>query len=182
MNETISTDARSERGPIAAILGVSAAAFGFLVWLIYFKAPPETYSDAVAGLPAVNAALNSLSGTCVVAGFFAIRARRVRIHMTLMITAFLFSVAFLVSYIVYHNYQGDTPFQGSGTIRTVYFTILISHIVCTFFALPMILTTFFFALTKRFAKHRRLARWTLPLWLYVSVTGVAIFFLLSAHS
>lgn len=167
-----------DRRAIAVILVVSAAAFAFLVWLIYFKAEPETYSDAVAALPALNAALNSLAATCLCAGYIAIRTKRVRIHATLMITAFAFSTLFLISYIVYHNYQGDTPFTGQGPIRFFYFFILISHIFCTVFALPMILTTFFFAIRRRFDRHKKIARWTLPLWLYVSVTGVAIFFLL----
>ncbi len=181
-NRTIPTTTAGERRAVGVIMGISGAAFGFLVWLIYFKAPRETYSDFVAGLPAVNAALNALAATCLCAGYVAIRKKRVRVHMSFMITAFVFSALFLVSYIMYHNYQGDTRFEGTGPIRSVYFFILISHILCTLFALPMILTTFFFALTKRFEKHRRLARFTLPLWLYVSVTGVAIFFLLRAHS
>ena len=172
----------NDRTAIGLILLISAGAFAFLVWLIYFKTLPETYSDAVAALPAVNATLNALSAACLVSGFIAIRTRKVRIHMTLMITAFTFSTLFLISYIVYHYYQGDTTFQGTGTIRTFYFAVLISHVACTLFALPLILTTFFFALTRRFEKHRKLARITLPLWLYVSVTGVAIFFLLRAHS
>ena len=174
--------ATNDRAAIAGILAVSAAAFGFLVWLIYFKTPAASSSSAYDALPAVNAILNGLSACCLTAGYLAIRAKRRRVHMTLMITAFVFSALFLVSYIVYHNVHGDTKFLGEGAIRTVYFSILISHIGVTVFALPMIFTTFYFAYRQRFDTHRRLARLTLPLWMYVSVTGVAIYFLLKAHS
>lgn len=173
---------KREATAVTAILAVSAAAFAFLVWLIYFKAPPRNPSDAYGFLPAVNAGLNGLSACCIVSGFVAIRAKRKRVHATLMISAFLFSTAFLISYIIYHNVQGDTKFLGEGTIRTFYFCILISHIATTVFALPLILTTFYFALSKRFDRHRKIARFTLPLWLYVSVTGVAIYFMLRANS
>lgn len=172
------TAAVSERTAIGGILAVSAAALSFLVWLIYFKSPPEEYSEIYNRLPAVNAMLNGLSACALAAGFVAIKRRSIKAHMTLMITAFVFSALFLVSYIVYHNVHGDTPFQGQGPVRSVYFFILISHIVLSIVALPMILTTFFFSLTKRFEKHKKLARWTFPIWLYVSVTGVAVFFLL----
>lgn len=102
--------------------------------------------------------------------------------MSFMITAFLFSALFLAGYIVYHSLHGDTKFTGTGSVRTLYFTILISHIVCTPIALPLILTTFYFALTKKFSRHKKIARIVLPIWLYVSVTGVVIFFMLRAHS
>ncbi len=172
----------NDRAAIGGILAVSAAAFGFLVWLIYFKTPAGSSISAYDALPAVNAILNGLSACCLTAGYLAIRAKRRRVHMTLMIAAFVFSALFLVSYIAYHNVHGDTKFLGEGAIRPVYFSILISHIGVTVFALPMIFTTFFFAYRLRFDAHRRLARITLPLWLYVSVTGVAIYFLLKAHS
>ena len=87
-----------------------------------------------------------------------------------------------MSYIAYHAVQGDTKFLGDGIIRSVYFFILISHIGTTVFALPLILTTFYLAATKQFERHKKVARITFPLWLYVSVTGVAIYFLLKAHS
>ena len=99
-----------------------------------------------------------------------------------MLSALTFSTAFLISYIIHHNVHGDTKFTGIGWIRPVYFATLISHILISVATLPMVLTTFFFALTKQFARHKRLARFTFPLWLYVSVTGVAIYFLLKANS
>ncbi len=174
--------ATADRAAIGGILAVSALAFAFLVWLIYVKTPSGSSNSAYDALPAVNAILNGLGACCLSAGYIAIRAKRRRVHMTLMLTAFVFSALFLVSYIVYHNVHGDTKFLGEGAIRTLYFAILISHIAVTVFALPLIFTTFYFAFRKRFDVHRRIARLTLPLWLYVSVTGVAIYFLLKAHS
>lgn len=172
-----------ERQAVVAILVVSALALGFLVWLIYFnRGGFEDYRDAVAAFPALNAALNGLSACCLVSGYAAIRRGRRRTHMTLMLTAFVFSTLFLVSYIVYHAVHGDTRFLGTGWIRPVYFFVLISHIGLSIVTLPLVLTTFYLALTKRFMRHKKLAKITLPLWLYISVTGVAIFFLLRAHS
>jgi len=95
-----------------------------------------------------------------------------------MVSAFAASAVFLVGYVLYHYAHGDTPYQGVGPIRTVYFTILITHVVLSIVMLPMILTTFYLATRERFASHKRLARWTLPIWLYVSVTGVIIYFML----
>lgn len=161
---------------------ISGIAIAFLVWLIYIKDAPEGAATGGSVLPAVNAALNSLSACFLVAGFAAIRKGRIEIHRRFMTSAFVASTLFLITYIIYHNTHGDTPFRGTGLIRPVYFSVLISHILLTTVALPMILTTFFFALTGRFAAHKRIARFTFPAWLYVSVTGVLIFLLLKMFS
>jgi len=164
------------------ILGVSVAAVSFLVWILYFKAAPAKASAAFAYLPAVNATLNGICACCISLGFLAIKAKKKRVHMTLMITAGVLSALFLVSYITYHTIHGDTKFLGEGAIRFVYFFILATHIGCTLFALPLIMMTFFLAATRRFDLHKKIAYYTLPIWLYVSVTGVTIFFLLKANS
>lgn len=176
--------ARENIRPIVIrILAISAAAFAFLLWILYFKGrPAETDADTLSFLPAVNATLNGLAAACITAGVIAIKTGRKRLHMTLMITAVSLSVVFLVSYITYHNLHGDTKFVTEGTIRYVYFFILISHIACTVFALPLIMSAVFFAITKRFELHKRVVKYTVPLWLYVSITGVAIYFLLKANS
>jgi putative membrane protein len=101
--------------------------------------------------------------------------------MRLMLSALLVASVFLASYVVYHHYHGDTPFEGRGAVRPVYFFVLVTHILGSMVALPLVLTTLFFALTRRFERHRRLARFTFPLWLYVSTTGVLVFFLLSRY-
>jgi len=173
---------KQDRIAIGVILAGSAAALAFLVWLIYFRSASTELGDAFSALPAVNATLNALAAVCLVAGFLAIRAKRIKVHLTFMLTALLFSTLFLVSYIIYHAVHGDTKFTGEGAIRITYFVILISHIILSGVMLPMIFTTLYFAARKRFATHRRIARFTLPIWLYVSVTGVVIYFMLRSHS
>ena len=111
-------------------------------------------------------------------GYLAIRRGRWKHHRNLMLGAFAFSSAFLVSYIIYHYFHGDSRFLGTGAIRGFYFAILISHIVLSVVALPLILVTFGLSLTRRFAVHKKWARWTFPIWTYVSVTGVLVFLLL----
>ena len=172
------TTATDNRRPLVIIGAVSAAALTFLVWLIYFRSAPGA-TGGLEFLPAVNATLNALSAVCLGLGVAAIRGGdRVR-HQRLMTAAFAFSTLFLVSYVVYHAYHGDTRFAGEGLIRPVYFFVLISHIVLSAVALPLVLTTFYLSWSEQFERHRRLARYTFPLWMYVSVTGVLIFILLN---
>jgi putative membrane protein len=162
-------------------IAASALVIGFLLWLIYLKQTPGSGGGRISSdsvLPALNALLNALSACSLVAGFIFIRRGQLNLHRRFMTSALFFSALFLVSYIAYHSTHGDTPFRGTGAIRPVYFFILISHILLTVIALPVILTTLFLALTGRFAAHRRIARITLPAWLYVSVTGVVIFLML----
>jgi putative membrane protein len=172
----------SNRAALMGVLSTSGVILAFLVWLIYFKTSAVTHSSALGALPGVNACLNALSACWLVAGFLSIRRGHPRLHVACMLVALLFSAAFLVGYIVYHSTYGDTTFLGQGAIRYVYFFILISHIVLTVVVLPLILMTLYLAVTRQFSSHKRLARWTLPLWLYVSVTGVLIYLLLRNHS
>jgi putative membrane protein len=164
----------STRLPVIIIVAVSAAAITFLLWLLYVHHPPTSFASRLNFLPTLNAVLNGLSAVALVIGFSFILRRRIAAHRASMMTAFVFSSLFLVSYIVNHALHGDTLYPGHGTIRTVYLTILASHILLSVIALPMVLTTFFFALTGRFPQHRRLARFTFPIWLYVSITGVVV--------
>jgi len=171
-----------DKWAIGWILAISVAALAFLIWLIYLRQTPEQYPHIFNRLPAFNALFNALSACCLVAGYTAIRMRHIRLHMTLMLSALVWSALFLITYVIYHGVHGDTHFLGTGFIRPVYFTILISHIILSAVMLPLILTTVYFAFTRRFRIHKRMARITLPIWLYVSVTGVVIYFMLSAHS
>lgn len=132
----------------------------------------------VSQLPALNAALNAASGILLLTGYGFIRARRERSHRICMLAAFLASTLFLVSYLTYHAIHGSTPFTGTGMLRTVYFSILISHTLLAALVPPLAVLTIIAALRDRRSRHRRLARWTLPIWLYVSVTGVIIYGLL----
>jgi len=129
-------------------------------------------------MPAVNASFNALSALCLVAGYVAIRRKKVAVHRLLMVSAFASSSLFLVGYLSYHFVHGDTKFSGVGPVRLVYFTLLLSHILLSLSVVPLALTSFYFAFTRAFTKHRRLNRVFLPIWLYVSVTGVLIFFML----
>ncbi|MDH3622306.1 MAG: DUF420 domain-containing protein [Myxococcales bacterium] len=156
---------------------ISTLAIAFLGWLLVIREAGGVNAD-LRFMPGVNAALNATSATLLVLGFAAIRSGRRRIHQRLMVSAFVASAVFLLGYVSYHYVHGDTPYQGVGAIRTVYFTILISHVLLSIVMLPMILTTFYLASRERFAAHKRLARWTLPIWLYVSVTGVVIYVML----
>ena len=132
----------------------------------------------VTALPALNAALNASSAILLVAGFLCIRARKVAAHTVLMLAAFVVSTLFLVSYLFYHAHVGSVRFQGSGWIRPVYFTVLVSHTILAIVIVPLVLRTLLLAARKRFAHHVAIARWTLPLWLYVSVTGVVVYWML----
>jgi uncharacterized membrane protein YozB (DUF420 family) len=132
----------------------------------------------IADLPAVNATLNAIAAILLVIGYRLIRLGRREQHRRVMLAAFATSALFLVSYVVYHANAGSRPFAGQGAIRVVYFTILISHVVLAAAILPMALVTLNYALRERFERHVPIARWTLPVWLYVSVTGVVVYLML----
>lgn len=132
----------------------------------------------ISDLPALNASLNATSAALLVTGYLLIRRRRIALHRACMLAALLSSTLFLVSYVIYHANVGSRPFAGTGPIRLVYFTILITHVVLAVAILPLSLVTVSRALGGRFDRHVRIARWTLPLWLYVSVTGVVIYVML----
>ncbi len=169
----------SIRTAVTSIIVVSVGILLFLIWLIYFK-EPVTVSNLsfISYLPKANAIFNSLSAFCLLAGYQAIRKRKRELHLKFMLSALTFSFLFLVSYLIYHTFQGDTLYEGEGLMRVFYFFILISHIILSAVVLPMILTTVYFAATGNFAKHPKIAKITLPLWLYVSVTGVMIYLIL----
>jgi putative membrane protein len=128
--------------------------------------------------PALNATLNGASAILLVCGYSAIRSGKMELHKKFMVSAFFVSCAFLVSYVIYHvRIHQYIHFQGQGWIRPVYFTLLISHTILAVVIVPLILITLRRAWTERFDKHRQIARWTLPLWFYVSITGVIVYFM-----
>lgn len=129
-------------------------------------------------LPAVNATLNALSGILLLIGYLLIRARRIEQHRKVMIAAFATSSLFLVCYVIYHAQVGSVRFTRQGAVRPIYFTILITHVILAAVVLPLAIVTLSRGLKARFARHRAIARWTLPIWLYVSVTGVIVYILL----
>jgi uncharacterized membrane protein YozB (DUF420 family) len=133
---------------------------------------------SIHDLPAVNATLNALSGILLLAGYVLIRARRVRQHRAFMIAAFVTSSLFLVCYVVYHAQVGSVRFTRQGLVRPLYFTILITHVTLAALVLPLAMVTLSRGLNARYARHRAIARWTFPIWMYVSVTGVLVYVLL----
>jgi uncharacterized membrane protein YozB (DUF420 family) len=133
---------------------------------------------SAAELPTVNAALNSLSGAFLTLGFIFIKSKNIRAHKACMLSALASSSLFLISYLVYHYEVGSVPFKGQGPIRILYFTILLTHTILAVVVVPMALITLFRALKENFPAHRRVARWTFPIWLYVSVTGVLVYVML----
>jgi putative membrane protein len=129
-------------------------------------------------LPTLNAILNFSSAVCLSLGLWFIKNGRVEAHKRTMITAFCISTVFLVSYLTWHAQHGSTRFTGTGSIRTVYFAILLTHTLLAAAVAPLAITTLFRGLSGRFPEHRRLARWTWPVWMYVSVTGVVVYWML----
>ena len=132
----------------------------------------------LATLPRLDAFLNGSSAIFLLAGYVFIRSRRVVQHKICMISAVVCSSAFLVSYLYFHAHAGLVRFSGQGTVRRAYFTILVSHTILAAVIVPLVIITLYFALRSRFTSHRAIARWTLPLWLYVSITGVIVYYLL----
>jgi len=175
-------EARTPISVVAAIIAISAVASLFLFWLIYFHHPVDAAGTRLSFLPALNALLNAFAAIALITGFIFIRSGKVGLHRASMFTAFIFSSVFLAAYITNYALHGEMVFpKGAGAIRWVYFPLLISHIILAVVALPMILITFFLSLSGRFPAHRRLARWTFPIWLYVSVTGVIVYAMLATY-
>lgn len=132
----------------------------------------------IADLPALNATLNGLSALLLSTGYVLIRRGRRDLHKQFMLAALATSSLFLVSYVIYHANTGSRPFQGTGVVRPIYFAILITHVILAAVIVPLALTTAIRGLKAQYRLHRAIARWTLPLWLYVSVTGVVIYLML----
>ena len=132
----------------------------------------------VHSLPAVNATLNAISGVLLIIAYALIRSRRIEPHRRVMIAAFATSSLFLICYLAYHAQVGSVRFTRQGFVRPLYFTILVTHVTLAAAVLPLAIITLSRGLKARYAQHRRIARWTFPIWLYVSVTGVLVYVLL----
>ncbi len=156
---------------------ISTLALAFLVWILILK-EGETINADLDFMPAVNAGFNSIAAVMLAAGWVAIVKGKRDLHRYFMVGAFTASALFLVSYLIYHYIHGDTPYPEDGPAPLLYYGVLISHILLSIPIVPLCLTQFYYAKTKNFARHRKVGRVLLPIWLYVSVTGVAIYFLL----
>jgi uncharacterized membrane protein YozB (DUF420 family) len=161
------------------LIGVLSVVVVLIVGVLLLGHTPGQGGRAdVAILPTLNAVLNGTSAVLLAVGWGFIRARRIAAHRACMLGAFCVSVLFLVSYVIYHALAGSRPFQGTGWLRWVYFPILVTHILLAAAMVPFVLTTLYRALSADFTRHARLARFTLPVWIYVSVTGVVVYLLL----
>jgi putative membrane protein len=174
---------RTSLSVVVAIIAVSALASAFLVWLVYFHHPTDAAGTQLTFLPALNAVLNGLCTVALLFGITYIKRRQIAKHRNSMFAAFFSSSLFLVSYITNHALHGDARFpQTHPTARFLYLWVLLTpHILASVIALPMILVTFFFSLTGRFPLHVKIARYTFPLWLYVSISGVVVYAMLAAY-
>jgi putative membrane protein len=165
---------------VATIIVVSALASALICYLVYFHSPTDVAGTQLRSLPLVNAILNALSTLALLEGYRHIRARKIKFHRASMFAAFFFSSIFLVSYLTNFTLHGETHFNRLSPWWPFYWKLLASHILLSVVALPLILITFFLSLTGRFPTHKKLARYTFPIWLYVSVTGVIVYLMQAA--
>jgi putative membrane protein len=166
---------QSVSAPIAVIVAISVVATLFLFWLIYVHPASDAAALHYTFLPNLNALLNGLAAIALLIGYYFVRHHRIAAHRAAMFTAFAFSSLFLVCYIANHALHGDTLYPVHNAVYYyAYLPILISHIVLATLALPVVLITFYLSLSGRIPMHRKLARFTFPLWLYVSITGVVV--------
>jgi putative membrane protein len=175
------SNARSDRQAFFAIGAASLAALGLLFYLVYGQPVPPSPPAWSAWLPHVNATLNASTSVLMVLGVLFIKRGERTIHRRFMLGALTSSALFLVSYLAYHRFHGDTPYPVHGWTRAPYFFILISHIVLSAVVLPLLLTAVWFAGTGVFERHKRLARVVFPLWLYVSASGVLVYLFLRPY-
>lgn len=168
----------SNRLIVALNIALSVGIYTGLMWLIYLFDLESISEDELTWLPHFNAFCNATSATALTIGILFIKKGNRRAHAIAMIGATIASATFLVGYLVHHTVHGDTETTLQGTLRTTYFSLLISHIIFSAIALPLILNTLSFAALRRFDAHRAVARWTYPIWLYVSVTGVLVWYFL----
>jgi putative membrane protein len=163
------------------VAGLSIFVVAAVAVVLYVLPHPETAAAAGAepdALATVNAVLNAGSATGLLLGFLAIKKKRVLLHRTLMSTSFVLSSMFLVTYLVHHARVGSVKFEGPGALRALYLAILLPHVLLAAAIVPLALTTLYRGLIRDVPRHRAIARWTLPLWLYVSVSGVLLYFML----
>ena len=176
--------AKSERKYTPLIVGISLV-LPLVVAILYFLPEMENINPQLRGflnhLPLFNACVNGTATILLIGGFLAIKNGNIQLHKKFMSSAILVSVLFLLSYVAYHLTTSSTPYGGEGWDRKIYFFILITHIVLSAAIVPMVLITYVRALSERFDKHKKIARITLPIWLYVTITGVVVYLMISPY-
>lgn len=167
---------------ISTLIIIISIAVPSLVAVLFFVSPPEIQHNLnLSFFPKFHAVLNSLTALCLVLGVYYIKNKKIKIHRAFMLSAFALSAIFLISYVTYHSLSTPTPYGGDGFMKYVYYFILFTHIILAALILPLILFTFSKALNNKIAEHRKLARWTFPLWLYVAITGVLVYLMISPY-
>jgi len=163
-------------------LGISIVVFLLVVILNRRLLPaPESIPNFVKYLPGLNAFINGTCSVLLLISLWAIRNKKIAVHKTINLTTFGLSALFLISYVLFHYFIAETTFGGEGAIRTVYYTILVSHIILAAIVLPLILLSFYHALNGNFVRHKRIVRFSYPIWLYVTITGVVVYLLISPY-
>ena len=182
MNNNSSIEKVKHNGIYLAIIGLLSVAIPIVVAVLF--SIPQTGglgSVDVSFLPKLNAVLNSSTAIALLSGYYFIRNKNVVLHRLSMFSAFTLSSLFLVSYVIYHFQAQHTLFGGAGIIKTIYLSLLLSHILLAIIIVPLVLLTIYFAITGQVIKHKALAKWTLPAWLYVSISGVIVYLLISPY-
>jgi uncharacterized membrane protein YozB (DUF420 family) len=167
-----------QRIPAVVLGALSLLVVGAVAWVVTRTGGAGTGARGASALPTVNAVLNGISTLLLIAGYAFIRRRRVLAHQACMLSAFAVSSLFLITYLLHHYWVGSVPFSGTGWMRTLYFAILVPHVLLSAFIPALALTTIYAGWHGRLERHVRIARWTLPIWLYVSVSGVVVYWML----
>jgi len=171
-----------ERTMFRLVLLISGVVFALVVILNRKVLPrPEVLPDFATYLPSLNAFINATCSVLLIASYRAIRAKKVATHRKLNLLTFLLSAVFIVSYVAYHWMADETTYPADSPVRPVYLTILFSHIILAALVLPLVLISFYYGLTNQVAKHRKMTRWSFPIWLYVTVTGVIVYLMISPY-
>lgn len=170
----------TEEGSKKIVIAVSAL-IPIVVAILYVIPQPTEVGSWVLVLPKLNAFLNGTTSILLIAAFWAIKNRNINLHRNLMLTALGLSVLFLISYVTYHTLTESTPYGGEGIMKSIYLFILLTHIVLAIAIVPLVMISFVRALSERFDKHKKIARITLPIWLYVTITGVVVYLMISPY-
>lgn len=178
MSTSSAASVADDRGFFVFNAVVSVGALALLSWLLLWHQGAEESTVDLSFMPAVNACFNGAAAIMLTAGWICIRRGRVDLHKRLMVASFVSSTMFLVGYLAYHYIEGDTKYEGG--LASLYFPILISHVLLSIPIVPLALSAFYFAWRQRFDTHRKITRILAPMWLYVSVTGVVVYFMLHA--
>ncbi len=163
------------------LIGILSVLIPIVVAMLFFMPKQGSDSVDVSFLPTLHAILNSMTAIALVVGYYNIRKGNIKLHRAAMATAFGLSAIFLVSYVTYHFLGERTMYGGDGFLKMFYYFVLITHIVLAVVIVPLVLLSMYFALSEQFVRHRRISRWTFPIWLYVAITGVLVYLLISPY-